>query len=155
KNYMFQSCSIQILILISCCYPGATREITMPRLRLTSRTVESAKPICARRVEYWDDTLPGFGLRVSERGAKSWVVVYRHQGHPRRLTIGSYPRLGLADARDLARKALREIAEGKDPAAEKKVANRAETFGMLAFEFLERHAKPNNRRWKETKRIID
>jgi integrase len=127
----------------------------MPRLRLTSRTVESVKPISARRVEYWDDTLPGFGLRVSERGAKSWVVLYRHDARPRRLTIGSYPRLALADARDLARKALREIAEGKDPAAEKKVANRAETFEMLALEFLERHAKPNNRRWKETKRIIN
>ena len=81
--------------------------------------------------------------------------MYRLEGRLRRLTLGAFPRLGLADARDQARKALHEVAKGVDPAAEKKTGRKAETFAELAAEFLERHAKQHNRRWKETERIID
>ncbi len=44
--------------------------------------------------------LPGFGLRVSQGGQKTWVVMYRAGGRKRRLKLGTFPLMGLADARE-------------------------------------------------------
>src|SRR5438128_709576 len=67
--------------------------------------------------------------------------MYRHNGRLRRLTIGTYPPLTLADAREEAREALRKAAKDQDPAAEKKKKRLAETFGELAADYIERYAK--------------
>src|SRR6516165_2360062 len=91
----------------------------MPSIRLTAKTVENIKPPAKGRVEYWDAALPGFGLRVTEKGAKSWTVLYRHNGRLRRATLGNYPAVSLADARRGARGMLIEIGNGTDPAAVK------------------------------------
>lgn len=62
-------------------------------------------------------------------------------GRLRRFTIGLYPRISLAGARETARDALRDAHHGKDCAAEKIEVRRAETFAELATEYIERHAK--------------
>ena len=49
----------------------------MPKARLTAASVERLRPPAKGRIEYWDNLLPGFGLRVSETGAKTWVLMYR------------------------------------------------------------------------------
>ena len=49
----------------------------MPITNLTARFVEALKPAAAGQVDYRDASLPGFGVRVSQGGRKSWVVVYR------------------------------------------------------------------------------
>ena len=72
--------------------------------RLTIRSVEAMKPGPARQ-EIPDSFLPGLYLIHQPSGAKGWAVRYRHQGIPRKLTLGSYPGLGLKDARELAAKA--------------------------------------------------
>jgi hypothetical protein len=46
-------------------------------------------------------------------------VRYRHHGRPAKLTLGPYPRMGLADARDAAKEALRLVSEGKNPTADR------------------------------------
>jgi hypothetical protein len=86
---------------------------------------------------------------------------YRADGRSRKLTLGSYPGLDLKAARELAREALRKVAGGDDPAAEKKAARRAPTsahgdIAHVAKTFLERYAKPNCREasWRETERIM-
>jgi integrase len=128
----------------------------MPSLKLTSRTVENAKPPAFGRIEYWDAALPGFGLRVTDKGAKSWTVLYRAHGRLRRATLGSYPTLPLAEARDRAREVLRDVEKGMDPAAAKAQNRRAEAdlFQAVAAEFIERHAKPNNRTWQRQDRDL-
>jgi integrase len=93
-------------------------------------------------------------VRVSASGKKSFTVFYRHAGRVRRLTLGTYPPITLADAREMAREALREAALGGDPATRKKEERKADSFAQLAHEYLERHAKPNKRSWKEDNRII-
>ena len=124
------------------------------RKLLTAAFVESIKP-SDRRVEYWDAKLTGFGLRVTENGIKTWTVLYRHQGRLRRLTIGTYPTLGLADAREVARRALRDAQLGLDPATAKQQARSADTFAELARLYLDRHSKVNKRSWSEDERILD
>jgi integrase len=127
---------------------------------LTARSVENAKPDPARRLELPDGALPGFYLVVQPSGAKSWAVRYRVDGKPKKFTLGPYPRLSLGDAREQGRTALRLASEGRDPAALRIAAEREADaitrlrFGAVVAEFIERYAKPRNRTWPETERLL-
>ncbi len=123
-------------------------------IRFTVRSIEGIKPPATGQKDWWDASLPGFGLRVSAAGRKSWVVMYRYAGVKRRLTLGAYPALPLASAREKAADVLRAVAHGADPAAAKKADRKAETFADLAEEYLERHAKPKKRSWRKDERTI-
>ena len=77
----------------------------MSRVRITDRTLSKQHDIPAdqKRIELWDNVLPGFGVRVTGRGVKSYFVVTRLGRQKIRVTLGKYPALPLADARDKAR----------------------------------------------------
>ena len=128
----------------------------MARKKLTDAAIKRFKAPSAGRAEYWDAELPAFGLRITDKGAKSWVVMYRIGGRLRRLTLGSYPAISLKDARTLAREAMHEVAKGNDPAITKAAAKRerADTFAEIAEEFIERYAKRKTRSWKATESIL-
>jgi integrase len=124
-------------------------------VKFTARYVSTLKPPASGQKDHWDASMPGFGLRVSAGGQKSWVVMYRHEGVKRRYTIGNYPAMSLADAREQAADILRAVAHGADPAYSKKVARKAETFADLAKEYLERHAKLKKRSWRKDDLAIE
>jgi integrase len=86
---------------------------------LTARSVEAMKPDPARRVEVPDAAFPGLYLVVQPSGARSWAYRYRHGGKPRKLTIGRFPALSLAQAREKAGEAARAVDLGADPATSK------------------------------------
>jgi len=96
----------------------------------------------------------GFGVRVSYGGKKASVVRYRVNDRLRRLTLGPYPDLSLAEARRKARMIMGDVAHGDDPAQDKQARRDAETFKGLAKAYLE-VAEKRHRSWKEEKRIID
>jgi integrase len=129
---------------------------------LTVKGIESQKPGSARR-EVPDGLLAGLYLVVQPSGARSWAVRYRAAGVPRKLTLGPYPAIDLGSARELARKALVAVAEGRDPGEEKKAARQApaqrerDLFEAVAGQFIERYAKANTREstWRETERLIN
>jgi integrase len=73
----------------------------------------------------------------------------------RRMTLGVYPTVGLADARDKAYNALHAVSKGKDPQQEKLAERASGTFEEMSTEYLERWAKKRKKSWKEDKRIID
>jgi len=91
----------------------------MTNINFTAKGLAALKP-AAVRIDYWDESLPGFGLRITQDGQKTWTVMYRFGGRKRRYTVGTYPTLSLADARNLAREAQRSVRLGIDPAAAKK-----------------------------------
>jgi len=107
-----------------------------------------------RQRDYWDDALRGFGVRVSYGGKRAFVVRYRVAGRLRRLTLGPYPDLSLADARLKARQVLGDVAHGDDPAEDKQRRRDALRFSDLAEDYLEM-AKKRHRRWDEEGRIIN
>jgi integrase len=78
---------------------------------------------------FFDDELPGFGLRIRAGGSRKWVLHYRQGGIQRRHTIGPAAVLTVEEARRKARRVLVAVDDGKDPAAEK-VAKRA-AAGLL------------------------
>ena len=73
-------------------------------MRFTDKGIVALKPK-AERYEVWEDGKTGLGVRVSTRGRKSWIYMYRFGGRARRMTIGTYPPLTLANARVLQAKA--------------------------------------------------
>lgn len=76
----------------------------------------------------------GLYLWVSSTGAKSWRFDYRHRGRRYTLTIGVYPDIGLASARDRHRGARGQLARDENPATEKKVAiQRARYVALNSF----------------------
>lgn len=126
------------------------------RDKLTAKSVENIKPLPKGRLQIWDTALPGFGLRITEKGKKSWVVMYRYRDRQRRMTLGSYPAFSLAEAREEARAALRSIERGEDPAEKKLSAKRKPPtlFPESVEQFIEMYAKPKNRGWAETRRLL-
>ncbi len=129
----------------------------MARKNLTQAAVERLTPPKAGRLEVFDKLLPAFGLRVSETGHKSWFLFYRAGGKQRRHTLGTLATIpSLADARELARRVLRDVQAGKDPAAPK-VAEppaRVDSVASVASQFVEKYAKPINRSWREIEKLL-
>lgn len=113
----------------------------MPTTTLTEKLCERVRPPQTGRIEYFDRRLPGFCLRVSEKGRKSFCLLYRVNGIKRRLTIGPYTGAGsLKAARDRARKALMAAAEGRDPASEKTQArHKGDTVGEVVEDYWRLH----------------
>jgi integrase len=68
--------------------------------------------------------------------------------------LGNAKAIGLSDARMLAAKAMLAVAEGKDPAAEKKAERGAGSFSDLAAKYLEGYAKRHNKSWKASDTLI-
>jgi integrase len=126
-------------------------------MRLTVKNVEKMRP-CADRREVPDGHMPGLYLVIQPSGARSWAVRYRHQGIPRKHTLGSYPAVDLKAARTLASKALRAVAEGRDPGREKILARaaKADSVDRIVEDFLERHVHRSNRprTAQETERLL-
>src|SRR5262249_15490215 len=92
----------------------------MPVKRLTARNVRTLPAIEGKRTEYIDQELPGFGLRVTAKGHRSYALTYWKDGQNHRLTIGDAKKITLADARELAEQRHADVVKGANPAAEKK-----------------------------------
>ncbi len=126
----------------------------MPTQRLTHRGI--AKLEAGRwMTDYWDDRLPGFAVRAHPSGTKSYIFRYRGaDGKRRRYTIGRYPALPLADARDIARELVVKVAKGEDP----QTVKGAQRSGPTAETFAEAYVKDTQRRklktWKTYEAII-
>ena len=129
----------------------------MEKHALTDFTLRTLAQPKRGQVEVWDARVPGFGVRVSHGGCKAFVLVYRFNGRPRRMTLGRYPTLSLAEARGLAHEALRAAALGSDPGTEKINARRtpaADDFDAFVSFFIDTYARPKNRSADETLRLL-
>ena len=89
--------------------------LIVPRVKLTKRSAErTSAPGC-----YWDQTLPGFGLRVYPSGKKAWIVQYQPRGgRQRRIALGPFPPVLLEKAKREALAAELEAHEGRGPRIE-------------------------------------
>src|SRR6516164_11297663 len=109
------------------------------RRRLTELFIRKAKPRDGVAYLVWDTKQRGLALRVQPTGSRSWVVVYNRHGRTRWLTLGRAEAIYLADARMLAAKAMLAVAQGQDPAAEKRAERSAGSFAELAERYVEEY----------------
>src|SRR5260370_30488865 len=101
----------------------------MPTIHMTKSAVDALKA-ASKDTVYWDAGLPGFGVKVTPRGRKVFVVLYRIGGAGSRLskhTIGPYGRVTLQMALAEAQKVLAARLEGRAPATLKRGSKRRST----------------------------
>jgi integrase len=120
-------------------------------------TKDVVDKLAIRPSEYtvWDSRLPGFGVRVRPTGARSFIIVYRAgtgRAAPfRRYTLGTVGKMAPDAARTQAKALLGSVANGADPAAEKRAKRpkaEAVSFDKLCELYVEEYAKPNKSSWK-------
>lgn len=110
-------------------------------MKLTKRAIDALRPEAAERF-YWDDSLPGFAVRVKPSGARSFLIQYRTpNGDTRRLTFAKVGTLTPDEARARARKLLAEVAGGVDVSSTRRAKRRAPRMAELWAMYEERHAK--------------
>jgi Arm DNA-binding domain len=120
----------------------------MPRAKLTKSVIDSL-PTPQSDTVYWDAALPGFGVKVTPKGRKVFIVLYRTGGAGsklRKYTIGPYGRVTPHLARAAAQKVFTARLEGRDPAAEKRERKRrlvADRLEDLLETFVEQRLSQN------------
>jgi integrase len=128
---------------------------------LTQLAIETTRPGPARR-EIPDGKERGLYLVVQPTGAMSWAFRYRIHGRPQKMTVGSYPAVGLAKARAEAARAKVSLADDDDPAAARRAAraaksatrSRDDSVEKVFADFISLYAKPNTRDWKGSQRLL-
>jgi hypothetical protein len=104
----------------------------MPRTRLTKSAID-ALPTPPSEQVYWDESLPGFGVKVTPAGRKVFIVLYRTSGAGSRLrkyTIGPYGRVTLHVARN---EAQRVLVARTEPSAYTLSRSAVEAYGIMAL----------------------
>ena len=108
------------------------------KIRLTKTAVD-ALPIPEKGYALtWDTDLTGFGVRVTDSGAKSFILQQRIHGKDRRMTLGRYGAVTVEQARKDAKVKAGQIAGGGDPVAERRRAALAtKTLGQVLADYAE------------------
>jgi integrase len=106
--------------------------------KLTKRTIDATEP---QVMEFfiWDESIPGFGVRVMPSGRKSFVVQYRAGRRPRRMSLGPSTVLTCDQARTRAITIITAVKNGEDPAADRAAKRNAATVSDLAERFDKEH----------------
>ena len=119
-------------------------------MALTDIAIRNAKP--KEKPYKLGDSL-GLFLQVQPTGGKLWRFKYRIHGRERKLAIGTYPAISLAEARRKRDAARDLVAAGQDPSIEKRRSKlrgemqAATTFSSVAAEFCEKRKMDGQRRW--------
>jgi integrase len=102
-------------------------------MKLTKTTVAAlALPLGKTEAIYFDDDLPGFGVRLRNSGSHVWVCQYQVGAQQRRLTLGSVNLFSPLEARRWAKEQLAKARLGQDPQAAKRLAKAAAKVTLAA-----------------------
>ena len=120
----------------------------MKTIRFTTSTVHKLPPPTKGKDFYRDADTPGLYLAVTSNGVKSFSYVRRIGTRVGRVTIGRYPGVPVEQARKEAARLAGQIAEGINPADQRRKARAETSLGELFTMYLEGHAKPHKRTWQ-------
>jgi len=119
-------------------------------MALTDIAIRTAKP---RETEYKLADTGGLYLLVTPAGGKLWRLKFRVDGKERKLALGRYPEIGLAEARKRRDAAREQLALGNDPAREKQrqkiqaQLSSDNTFSAIAAEYCSKRKRDGEKRW--------
>jgi integrase len=122
--------------------------------RLTDRTIRTLRP---RDRAYLVPDGRGLYIKVQPGGGRSWLLRYQLRGKVHDLGLGSYPEIGLADARQRALAQRRLKADGVDPLAQRRAdrgAKRTEEAKSMTFRLAaERYIAAHENTWRSPKSL--
>jgi integrase len=110
-------------------------------MKLSPHAVRTAElPAGKSEVIFFDEVVPGFGLRLRERGSRTFVFQYKLGAKQRRMALGAATALGVSKVRQIAQRLHARVKLGEDPASDKSEAkaSAARTFKAVADEYLEK-----------------
>jgi integrase len=118
------------------------------KAKLTTKLLDSLAAKGEARPPIWDTTTSGFGILVGKRTISFFACRRRRggDGKPIRVPCGTYPMVSLAEGRERANAALRDLHDGTDPRVREAERLKAEaqreqnTFAAVAEDFIARHA---------------
>ena len=124
-------------------------------MRINDRTVTGNNPTLPRGKSdfiFFDEDIAGLGLRVREKGSRTFVFQYWQGGRARRITLGTFPKLSANAARELVAGVgglAARVAVGQDPAGDKaagreRSADSIETIKTLYLAAQAKRLKPRS-----------
>ncbi len=124
--------------------------------KLTVRVVEAVQP-GTKDFILWDAEVKGFGLKVTPKGKKTFLLSYRTGDHvQRKPRIGDFPVMKPEAARAIALKWKAEVAAGGDPSAQRKAKRALRGKGTLSEMFVDyKRAKAALRSIEEIERLLN
>ncbi len=127
--------------------------------KLTDKLIRSLVP---KGKTYIQSDGDGMYLEVTPKGSKRWRLKYRIAGKENRLSLGIYPQVSLAEAREKCQAARKQIANGIDPSQARKDAEaqkmaearveeerRGTLFEAVAREYYEKKTIDLNPRYRK------
>ena len=124
----------------------------MTNRTLTATAVERLRAPAKGQADHFDQGYPGLALRISYGGARTWVYFYRLFGKQKRMTLGRWPSMSLAAARDAWRDARNTMDKGESPQHQRPAATNG--FDAVADEWLKQD-QAHNRSYAATQRLIE
>ncbi len=127
--------------------PDKPTRAAVRRIKLTEQRVVGLRNESAGPQYVYDTVVPGLALRTSRTGIKTFVVVRKIHGRTQRITLGRFPALRLDDARQAAQGVAGDLAQGRDPIAQRKALRVRRTRLEEIWPKYLLHLKSRNRTW--------
>jgi integrase len=126
-------------------------------INFTDAKIEDLE-VTGKRYVVWDrfgrSSVPGLCVIVEVKGKKTFYCVYSFCKRTRWLRIGPFPILSATEARIRAKKLLGEVADGRDPGAERSAKRGELTFERLQKKYVEEYAQRHNKSWRQGDYLI-
>ncbi|WP_298511025.1 site-specific integrase [uncultured Kordia sp.] len=124
---------------------------------LSNLAIEKLKPLPVNTI-YWFRGLNGFGIRISPKGIRTWIVQYRVENKNKRMSIGRYPQMSLNEARKRHTDIKFIVEFGGDPLEEKRLIRKNKkddkTVSYLLDLYVEHSKKAGKKTYKNEYYII-
>ena len=127
----------------------------MEKVNFTKATITAMVAPATGRTYLHDAKEAGLVLMVTAAGRKTFQLYKKHQGRPVRVTLGTWPEITVEQARKKARDAKADLDAGINPNDALRQERQEMTFVDLFNQYMERHAKPRKRTWKEDQNQFD
>ncbi len=122
------------------------------KIAFTQARLKALKAPATDRHYFYDAKVAGLCLCLTVAGSKTFYLYKKVDGRPVRVRLGRFPDLSI----DLARKAVAdltgELARGVDIVAERRSKRQEQTVNELFSQWMEVHAKPRKRSWRDDER---
>ena len=118
------------------------------KINFTQAAIDKLPLPATGRAYYADTKTPGLMLCVWDTGIKTFELYKRMGGRPTRLKIGRFPGVTAEQARKEVARMTGQLAQGHNPAQDRRKARGETTVGELFALYLVGHAKPHKRSWQ-------
>lgn len=120
--------------------------------KFTDLMIRNLQPPAKGRVLHTEGN--GLYMQVNAGGKKSWQFIYSWRGKQKWMSIGAYPGVSIAMARQRLRGLQDLLDQGIDPKAQQAEEDAEITVSQLIDVYMERHSKPNKKSWREDDRCL-